>query len=348
MGGLLVLVGLVAANGIGAEFGVLQQVNTFQDIYPSSNSCDWNQTGVATNIIYNQNCELNIEDLSSNHAPVEVDRYIVDSQFEWETGYQSIQRMLFNSTEEYEGYITPETSNQQSRYFTNQFYAESQPITVDYQYEERTAPDSITIELYDGQIRDSATLEPGQGNQDFQNSLTLNTSSAGQHELRIRIDGGTQNEQLIHSLHAYQSSSDLTGVASGVYQSEVTRQSTEIFIDRVEHQADDITDIGVDGQQTSELTLYGYDSGEIVASENYISQNDIEVEEGEVFENTTVDSYRFDVLLISESSETPEFSYVEFEGGTYDRLVSEIPTFWIQAFVFILFIGMALLYMARL
>lgn len=350
IGALLILTGLVATQGLGTEFGVLQEVQEFEDLYPSDNTCNWNETGVETNLIYTNSCELNIEDLSSDAiGGVDLDRFYASDEDEWIDGASQTRRILYNTSEDYGDYIArSEASNSQTTYYyTNNFYTNAETIYLDYKYQELTSG-TVTVELYDGQVRDSITLEPGSGNQDFQNSASLNPSNAGDHQLRVTFDDATPDEQRIYELKAYQNSSDTTGVASGIYESNVRRQSSEIYIDRTEYQGDDITGIGSSSQQTAELIVYGYDSGEVQNEKHFNVGNEIRVEEESLFPDQQVDSYRFDILLISETSETPEHSYVEFRGGTYDRFVTSIPTLWLQAFVFVIFLGMGILYMAKI
>lgn len=350
--GVLLIAGLIAQQGLGNEFGVLQEVNNFEDQFPDPANCNWNETGSYDNVEITGDCQLAITNTSISHSEVNVDRYRVNTKSEWENGYSSDNRIIYNSStqfvdDNYQGYIAPSQDGKTSEYFSNEFYLDNETLYVNYRYQERTAPNSITLELYDGSVQDSVTLQPGSGNEDFLQTAALEPVASGQHELRITIDGADRDDQRIYELYGYQNSSEIQGVSSGLYQADARRAGEQMFLDRIEYQGQDTTDLGTSNQKTIELIFYGYDGGSVVETERYYVSNNIEIEQQNIFDNDAVDSYSFDALFVSEDSVSPKLNYVYAEGGLYNRTFASLPSQWVRALVMMIFIGMALAYAAK-
>lgn len=354
-GGLLVIAGVVFITGIGQEFGVLQEVQQFETRYPEQDNCNWNETGTSVNLKILPDCTLTLQDTTSNHKEIGVERYDVETESEFRDGYKNINLIQFRTNDNHGDYITRSntSSNQDTQYYSTEFYIpETQTIYIDYRYQELSSPTSSTLELYDvgnSQVRDSFTLQPGSAGNDFEQTGTLVPQNSGTHQLRWILDSNSSNEQRLYQLQAHQNSSELTDVGSGEYKSNIITED-ELFIDRIEHVGDDITGVGTQNQKTISVTVNGYKDGDKVAEEELEVGNTVNIVEGRenIYGNQTIDSYNFEAVFVTEDTSTadePELNYVLFEGGFFERVVNQNLTGLMQQLMLMVFIGLALLYM---
>lgn len=345
--GLLVSTSFFISQGFGDTYGVLQQAEEFEDRYPSRGSCDWNQTGVLVNLFANDQCELNIDDLTSTHTDLDLDRVpLVETQEEFEDLAFATNRLQYMNDTTYGDYITPNGNSVQFEYYTKDFYSKAAPLNVRYQYQNLSSPTSASLILWDvasANQEDSVTLTPGEQVDDYYVEKTLTPSNNGLYELRIEIDGATEDEQRIYSLYAWQDSEDLSGVSSGEYESDILYSSDDTTISRIEFLADDIQNDLQQQKQTAKVTFEGYQAGEIVQEKTFDASNTLEVRNNVLGHNETIEEVRFDIQLVSETGDTPEFSSMTVEGATADRVASEEVSDLLTVVFVVVLIGLGVL-----
>lgn len=342
--GFLVVTAFFIGQGFGEQFGVLQQAESFTERFPSQASCDWNETGTLVNAEVNPDCGLQIQDTATAASTITVQRLPLltnEEDFTEEAYATNNVEYLNNSLGDY---FTG--TNNGFSYYTSNKYLQAAPLTVEYRYEQISDPTTAELVLWDetnNNEEDSVSLTPGDETQDFKETATLTPSNEGQYSLRVEFTGATDDEQRVYSLESYQSSDELTNIGYGYYESETLFTSDDTVMERIEAQGDNIQRGNNNPKQFADVDIYGYTSGQQVASTTIEAGNDIVVEE-DLFSNTTVEEYRFDVRLVTETGTSPELDNLVFSGTTSDRVASqEVSELLGNVFIFMI-LGMALLY----
>lgn len=346
--GILITSAFFISQGFGETYGIVQEAEEFEQVYPSDTSCDWNQTGTLVNLVTTTGCELNIDDLTSTYADIDLERYPLaetEEEFEGQKSSSTNLQYLNNSLGDY---FTKSNLGTNLRYYSDPFYMQTGQLQVQYQYEEVSAPTSANLILWDegnGNEEQTVTLTPGTESGSYYQTKTLSAANDGQYSLRIEISGATEDEQRVYSLHAWQNSEDVGTVAAGQYESDTVYASDDTNIDRVEILADDIQRGMSVQKQYANVYIDAYDSGQIVDTRTLEASNDLDVYEN-LFENETVDEFQFQIELVSETGETPEFSSISLSGTTADRVASEEASNLFRIVFLMMLIGLAVVYVA--
>lgn len=348
VGGILLLVGLLMFQGFGTELGVLQTSSDYSERVPELGNDTWNETGTLSNLVTSNDALLTINDTTTTASDTYLNRFYADSQGEWNTSNADITRMTFlNNT--YGDYLTKQEANtgQSGLYNSQQFHAESGNITINYRYQELENPSSFSLTLYNtdtGTESDTIELNPGTEQDNFSVTETMEINSSGSHEIRLELSGGTYDEQRLYSLNAEQNSSQIS-LGQGVYTTDELQVSDSLRIENINFEGTNIQHRKTTPQRIVRLTFTGYDDGVQVAEESFTVKN-TPVRTGEVFDEELVKTFSFEAELITETGSSPQLEYVEIEGSTQDRVANKRVTDLLQTFIFVLVMGLGLLYMA--
>lgn len=346
------------------NFGAIQlrnvdQSQPFRNLKTSSSASGGVDTALSTNegnlLIDAVTSELSLTSGSNQNllfnVPVDGDR---DHASSWAQPEES-QVMSWDTS----GYMSQvvmdvrnsvETSNA-SIFRSNTFYSTNETVLeLTGLYQESTVPDSATLSVYDtisGEPVVSYNMSRFARETEVVEAYQLPRESI--YQIRVDIRNGTADAQRLYSLEATQSSEDITGLGIGEYESEVLSKTGEIKINELEFMASEIKRHGLsagDRPRTIQIEFEGYRGSGKVAEKAYSIDDGLSVERGEVFPDTTIDSYSFDVYFISENGESSLYEKLKVSGTKFYRSVSEEVAVWFKTALFLIFVAMAFAYLA--
>lgn len=231
-----------------------------------------------------------------------------------------------------------------SEYISSEFSVDADAdLYIDYRYNETSEPEEARLALWNGtSVVYETPLVEGLPSEDFLVEENVNLSQSGKYQFRVRWLNGEYNQQKLFSLEAEQRGDEISDATSGVYETSIQRGGTDdLVINRVSVLGEIPSD-SVSGT----IIWQGYRGQNLVISEKTQLRNGQLVRRG-FGENERLTGYGYKVnLFSSQVNETPALESVAIEGSKTDSSVSRAISENFQVVIVMLFLGMALAYLA--
>jgi len=348
--GVLILASLLLYQGFGQSLGVLQESQQFNFQQPSIGSCDWKENGTFQNVINTSGeCNLELDSASTNTFQVNLSRFEASTNQEFNDSGQTITRIDFESHSEYGDYLTQDGSNQDGLYVTQPFYLQQGNTEIWYEYQSLSSSNDYTLELVresDGTTVYTHTLQPGNSTEDFLEKTNYSVANAGTYTVEVQLPDGAFDEKRLYSLELFQRSNETqtTSVGTGKYISNVFKESDQTAISELTATANSISG-NQEPFQKAYIDVYGIRNDQEVVTKSFDLSNGFS-SFSDVIEADVVDSFYYEISLVSESGTSPQVESVEVTGSTANTVANPSVQGLLQTVLVIVLIGVALLYLA--
>lgn len=345
---LVIVAGFLVSQGLGTEFGIISQVDNFEDKFPEDKikDCDWSSEGELYNINVTSNCRLEIEEYGVSSSNDNVTRVLIDSELEWNTLYQDRQNIK-TSKESNKEYITTvqdyQKSSNISYYDTISFQSQSSSkLSVFYRYNLTSQADEAVLQLRNSTgIIEEKNLGSASQPINYEYKKVFQVPEDGEYYFRIKWDNGTFNQQKLLSLRAKQYSSNLTNFSSGRYTTGVKRGGVK----QISVESASVESCCNSKEVSGTIKWKGYRAGSKVVEKT------VKISEGnklreDFASSQKITGYGFEVNLFSEKiNESAKVEKVSVKGNEYSSNYDETTTQWLKTAVFMIMLAMALLFL---